>query len=189
MPLSLLQGQAAIHALTGSAASLFDALKKNLTVHDASHLSEVNARAAMGPPQNKPTCGYYFKKGQQAVFVSNADHSVVKDRLGKKDKKSQWQRQVRDIELPIGTQEMADLCTHALIDNAGTLFEGNTDTRLLKVSLFKPGYGGRTLRRGGADSDCVGVAVVVAAGAAASPQIVTHFPIDQAAIDAAVALA
>ncbi len=61
------------------------------------------------------------------------------------------------------------------------------DTRFLRITAFKPGYGGCTLRATGA-TPCVGIAVVISVQPSVSPKNVTHFPIAQTDIDDKVAL-
>ena len=186
MVMSLIDAKAAVQALTGSSAAFFDALKKNLTVHDKSHLSLVAAQAAIAG--GKAVCGYYYQAASQTYYQSNADPTIEKERLGRNDKKSQWRRLTREIELPISMDDMAELCASALISVAGDLRRGNTDIRFLKVAPFKEGFGGRTLRAAGATTACVAVGVVISASPGASPQIVTHFPVDQAYVNAAALL-
>ncbi len=61
------------------------------------------------------------------------------------------------------------------------------EVRFLRITAFKPGYGGCTLRVSGS-TPCVGIAVVISVQIGVSPQIVTHFPIAQADIDSKTAL-
>ncbi len=176
MPITLQDAKATLNAFSGG--EMFSLLKGNNTFHDQSHFSEHNARAALN---NKPTCGYYYKTSSTGAWQSIADPTVEKDRLGKKDKKSQWKRVTYEQRHPVTVDDCLSIVTTALGKKSTASYKQHPekpDSRFLYFAELTDPYKAATAHRRGEDTQADLVCLVFNKGG--SWQLTTHFPCDSA---------
>lgn len=174
MPISKLDAIGACKAL-GEVVK--DATLDNAVLHDNSHWSETNARAALA---TKRTCGYYFKiheflqrPGGKSYELNNPPAPPIKRKCSLVVEK-----------LPIDVNDSFILIRAALkIGTAGLAIYKESDNpgRCHVFAPFPPGYGGFTLSRDPSVSGpCTYVVLILEAGATQPASLVTHLPATQA---------
>lgn len=166
---------AAVNALTGKGSVFFDSIKKNLNIHDLSHLNHAAASAALA---QKPICGYYFKTVTTTSWVHKLGVEASRDKKPAKNPKN-WEERVTVTRSAISSEEMATICIAALTSGSKSYRADTEPTCFRMLSDFPGTYGGETLRRAGGPSNCVKVLVVIRCPQGGNPQIVTHYPVDQ----------
>ncbi|NNF16491.1 MAG: hypothetical protein HKN70_07065 [Gammaproteobacteria bacterium] len=180
MPVSLSNAKAAIQSINSTGSGLFDLLKRNITFHDDSHWSYENAQAAIGA--GKAVCGYYFKDSFKTAYEHNTS-GARKDRLSRRDKKSQYKRIQVNQKLPVTAMDCSNIVVAALNASKSASYKQSStpNSRFLYIVEIPDGYGGETLKRNGSSSACPYVVLVVTTGT--NYQLTTHFPCDQAYYD------
>jgi hypothetical protein len=182
MPISKLDAIAACQAL-GDVAK--DTTIDNAELHDKSHWSETNAKAALGPKPKKPVCGYYYKIHSYWFRESTGQTWKVHEPPGPKIKKT---CKLVEEKLPLDLNDSFILIQATLTagkaGKAAYYKKAEKDGRCLVLAPLPQGFGGATLYLNSANEDpCQYVAIVLKAGATQPASLVTHLPCTQGYAD------
>jgi hypothetical protein len=205
MAISKMNAEAAVKALNGcKAGEMFDKIKGNQHSMEK-HFSKQSAQtgAVGGEPQG------YFKRVKQVSFASKADleRTGIKEKTVERALAAVGADKARDFGKRLGRKgpisvpeksaaskdDILGLVSSVLSSAACKLRRNNTnvETRFLAVSPMPDGFYGRAIDGDGVKSkdgdkskDCNNAVVVIDAGRASTPQIITIFPADDTYVNA-----